>query len=57
MYHQELPSIQVSLFSPFYTELRLGEVVLEDYRMIIVTAGSEPEPSDQSPPPSTPHPG
>lgn len=57
IYHQDRSPTQVSLLSPFYTELRLSEVVLEDYKdykMIIVTAGSEPEPSDQSPPPSAP---
>lgn len=60
IYHQDHSPTQVSLLSPFYTELRLSEVVLEDYKdykMIIVTAGSEPEPSDQSPPPlSAQHP-
>lgn len=56
IYHQDLSPTQVSLLSPFCTELRLSEVVLEDYKMIIVTAGSEPEPSDQSLPPSAPDP-
>lgn len=54
IYHQDRSPIQVSLLSPFCTESRLSEVVLEDYKMIIVTAGSEPEPSDQSPAPSVP---
>lgn len=54
IYHQDISPIQVSLLSPFCTELRLSEVVLEDYKMIIVTAGSEPEPRDQSQAPSVP---
>jgi hypothetical protein len=48
--HQELSPAQVSLFSPLCTEVKLSKVGLEDYKMIIVTAGSEPEPSDQSTP-------